>query len=96
VSTGAVVALVVGVGGAVFLYTRSRSQQQQALAAAAAAAPPPPPGGITGFATGLFNQWKGDPLGIKNAMSLANTGKTVTKSAASTVTSLVGGIKGIF
>ncbi len=88
-NTVTAVVLVAGIGGAVYLYTRSQSQQQQALAAAAAAAPAPAPGGITGFAGGLWNQWKGDPAGIKNA-------KAVVKGATGVVTNLVGSIKGIF
>jgi hypothetical protein len=96
VNTATALVLVAGIGGAVYLYTRSQAQQQQAIAAAAAAAPPPAAGGITGFAGGLWTQFKGDPLGIKNAKAVVNFGANTTRSAAGEVSSLVGSIKGIF
>lgn len=79
--------LVVGVGAAVFLFVRGQQQQQTQLgfaqqqAAAAAAGG----GGITGFAQGLWQQWKGDPLGIKQTQATVKGVIDVGKSAASSV-----------
>jgi len=97
VNTGTAIVLVAIAGGAIYLVLRNQQQQQQTIAAAAAAAAPAPAGGgISGLASRLFNQWKGDPLGIKNAGALVHGVKGVATSAAGEVGSLVHGISSIF
>jgi hypothetical protein len=89
-STTATVLLVAGVGGAAFLYFRSQQQQSSLLAAAVAGGGTAPAGGgVGGLAQRVFNQWKADPLGVKNTQAAISTVTGVVKSGASEVGSVV-------
>lgn len=106
-TTGTII-VVGAVGVAVVLYLRSQQQQsgalgaaqQQQQAAAAAAGGGGGGGGITGFAQGLWTQWKGDPLGIQNTKAAISTVGSVVKTGVQQIASLpsdiIGGIRSIF
>jgi hypothetical protein len=97
---GALIALgVVGVGTAAYLIWRGHSQSQVQLAAAQAAqvgATPASGGGVTGLASRLFEQWKGDPLGIQQTKStisgVVGVGKTAITQVGSTISGIFGSI----
>ena len=102
-SGSTVALLVLGVGGAVFLYMRSQTAQQQQLTAAqiaAGAGVPAQGGGVQGFAGRMWEKWKSDPLGIEQHKDTAKTVYNVGKQAVSGVVGVVSDvgsfIKGIF
>jgi hypothetical protein len=103
VSGTTVALLVLGVGGAVFLFMRSQTAQQQQLTAAqiaAGAGVPASGGGVQGTAQRLWEQWKSDPLGIQQHKETVKTIYNVGKTAVNGVVGVVGDvgsfIKGIF
>jgi hypothetical protein len=103
VTTTGTVVIVGAVGVGIFLYMRSQQQQQVATAAAAAAvasAAPPSGGGIGGFSSRIWNQFKSDPLGIEQHKAtfrtVSNIGQNAAKGVAGVATDIIGGIKGIF
>jgi len=93
--TGTIV-LALGVGGAIFLYMRSRAEQAAALAAAQSA---PGPGLVTklentakGIATTALNTFKSVGGSTVKAVSSIPTGiKTVASTPLSIGSSLLGG-----
>jgi len=102
VSGTTVALLVLGVGGAVFLFLRSQGQQQLSLqqSALAGGGVPASGGGVQGLVGRLWEQWKGDPLGIQNTKAALTTGVNVVKQGASQVWGVVSDVgsfvKGIF
>lgn len=101
-STGATIALVGGLGLAMFLVLRA---QQQGGMMGPGGAPPPGAapaggGGIQGLIGRGINQWIQDPLGIANQKQAFNQTVDVVKNAGSSLyglgTDIVGGIRSWF